>query len=106
MVWENPIKSVDLRFFRTGAQTEMFFPAGSPDAVTALASFLESSDAAILGMDNFSADESPVCCRGAAPPDSRSSRALAAPAANPSGAVAAEAMRAPPEPEGKISRRS
>lgn len=54
---ENPVKSVGLCFFKTGVQTELFFPSGNSGAATALAAFLESSDAAILTAENFSAAE-------------------------------------------------
>lgn len=54
---ENPVKSVGLCFFKTGVQTELFFPSGDSGAATALAAFLESSDAAILTAENFSAAE-------------------------------------------------
>lgn len=54
---ENPVKSVGLCFFKTGVQTELFFPSGHSGAATSLAAFLESSDAAILTAENFSTAE-------------------------------------------------
>jgi hypothetical protein len=57
MAQENPIKSVGLCFFRSGVQTELFLPDGRSDAATSLASFIESSDAAILSVENFSSAE-------------------------------------------------
>ena len=57
MCWESPVKSVGLCFFRTGEQTELFFPSDSWEAVLSLASFLESGDAAILSVENSSSRE-------------------------------------------------
>lgn len=57
MAQKDPIKSVGLCFFRSGVQTELFFPDGRTDAATSLASFIESSDAAILSVENFSSAE-------------------------------------------------
>jgi hypothetical protein len=57
MFYQNPIKSAALCFYASGAQTEILFPAAAAEAAASLSRLLESSGAAILGLDNFSQSE-------------------------------------------------
>lgn len=57
MTWENPIKIARLCFFRTGHSKEHFALADDTAAVERLISFLQSSDAVIVELENYAADE-------------------------------------------------
>jgi len=57
MTWENPIKIARLCFFRTGHSKEHFALADDTAAVQRLISFLQSSDAVIIELENYAAYE-------------------------------------------------
>jgi hypothetical protein len=54
MFAENPIKTVALCFYRSGAQTELHIPSASPEMTVSLPLFLDATCAAILAAENFS----------------------------------------------------
>lgn len=57
MVWENPVKTIQICFFRTGHIVDHYVMANDGDVVAKFASFLRESDAVIVGLDGLSEDE-------------------------------------------------
>jgi hypothetical protein len=57
MAWENPTKMVRLCFFKTGWTKEHFALVADDDAAERLITFLQESDAVIVELENYSAEE-------------------------------------------------